>query len=124
MPAKKTPAKTMKKKTFAAARKPAANLKKSTVAPAKQSIAPKRNLHLGMHLIIAGSAVCVMLLLGVIERNTFATRESSAEEIPVTIGLEHSAPLSMSILFYFGNCDLGFICRTHFRFSFLEKLSI
>ncbi len=59
-----------------------------------------RRLHLGMHLIIAGSAICVMLLLGVIERNTFATKEGNASEaIPVTIGLEHSAPLSLSVLF-------------------------
>lgn len=112
MPAKKTSAKRTPKKKTLSVRKPAASVKKPsavkvmktpTVQPSKTITAvkkPARNLHLGMHLIIAGSAICVMLLLGVVERNTFATKQSAAEDtMPVTIGLEHTAPLSMSILF-------------------------
>ncbi len=111
MPSKKPLSSTRSKKTVAS-RKPATSAKTSkmtkatfstkpaptkTIAIAKK---PAKSMHLGMHLIIAGSAICVMLLLGVIERNTFATRQSAAEDIvPVTIGLEHSAPLSMSVLF-------------------------
>lgn len=113
MPSKKPLAKSSSKKTVTS-RKPAVSAKKPTMTKATFSKAtapktlktlpvaqkPARSMHLGMHLIIAGSAICVMLLLGVIERNTFATRQSAAEDtMPVTIGLEHTAPLSMSVLF-------------------------
>lgn len=58
-----------------------------------------RGLHLGMHLVVAASAVAVLVLLGVLERNTFATRlGDAAEVVPSTIGLEHTSPLSLSIL--------------------------
>ncbi len=111
MPTKKTTPKKPTKKTMSA-RKPAISVKTAKVA--KQTVAtkpladkkivvakkPGPKLHLGMHLIIAGSAICVMLLLGVLEKNTFATNKSAAENaVPSAIGLEHSAPLSMSILF-------------------------
>lgn len=112
MPSKKPLAKSRSKK-IVTSRKPAVSAKspkmtKTTFskAPAIKTLPvavakkPARSMHLGMHLIIAGSAICVMLLLGVIERNTFATRQSAAEDtMPVTIGLEHTAPLSMSVLF-------------------------
>jgi hypothetical protein len=111
MPAKKPAAKTVSKKGVTAM-KPVSAVKQSkavvTKKPAKLTnvikpaitTKPARSLHLGMHLIIAGSAICVILLLGVIEKNTFATKLSNAEDaVPATIGIEHNAPLSMSILF-------------------------
>ncbi len=114
MPAKKTSAKKAPKKIVA--RKPVTALhsvkvtKKITQAvkplmtQAPRTLVavkkPTRNLHLGMHAIIAGSAICVMLLLGIAEREVFSTNLSSAEDsVPVTIGLEHTAPLSLSVLF-------------------------
>lgn len=60
--------------------------------------APRRSLHLGMHLAIAGSAIAVLFFLGVVERNIYATRGSNAESVPSTIGLEHDSPLSLSVL--------------------------
>lgn len=114
MPSKKPSAKkTVKKivKKTMPVRKPAAvtsvkavkamkPMKAPTLTMTPIAAKPARNLHLGMHAIIAGSAICVMLLLGVIERNTFSTLQGDAEDaVPVTIGLEHDGPLSMSILF-------------------------
>lgn len=94
------------RKNIRAVRKAAVTRKTPTVmkkSSAKTTILrtkKPRNLHLGMHAIIAGSAICVMLLLGVLEGSTFVTREGSASEaVPVTIGLEHSDPLSLSVLF-------------------------
>jgi len=110
MPSKKPSAKKTVKKTMSA-RKPATVKSVTEMKASKPMKAPRltmtpiaakpaRNLHLGMHVIIAGSAICVMLLLGVIERNTFATLQGDAEDaVPVTIGLEHDGPLSMSVLF-------------------------
>ncbi len=112
MLAKKTSIKTTPKKTIAV-RKPVTSVKNAKTVQAVQASKPlksqvtikplitkkPRSLHLGMHAIIAGSAICVMLLLGVLERNTFVTKQSSAEDaVPATIGIEHNAPLSMSIL--------------------------
>lgn len=77
-------------------RRPLAAARKTKRSTVKKS----RGLHLGMHLLIAGSAVAVLVLLGVVERNTFATRISdAADDVPATIGLEHTSPLSLSILF-------------------------
>ncbi len=70
--------------------------KSKTITSAKKS----HKLHVGIHLLIAGSAIAVLIFLGVLERNTFVTRMSdAADDVPSTIGLEHSAPLSLSILF-------------------------
>lgn len=98
---KKAPVKKVAAKKVAAPqlRVPAAR-KVTTKAAPKKTVTQARSLHLGMHLIIAGSAIAVLLLLGIIERNTFATRGTNAAEVvPSTIGLEHNAPLSLSMLF-------------------------
>ncbi|OGJ62104.1 hypothetical protein A3C52_05160 [Candidatus Peribacteria bacterium RIFCSPHIGHO2_02_FULL_51_15] len=60
-----------------------------------------RSLHLGTHLIIAGSAIAVLLLLGYADRGTFATLVSRASvpKITVTVGLEHDKPLSLNVVF-------------------------
>ena len=62
-------------------------------------VSARRNYHLGIQLAIAGSAVIVLVLLSALERNTFATKPGDAAAPPVTIGLEHEAPLSLTVLF-------------------------
>lgn len=112
MPAKKTLAKTASKKKTATKKSTALTIAKTvkavraekkltTIVTSAPLVTKKpRRLHLGMHAIIAGSAICVMLLLGAIERGIFITKESSAEDaVPSAIGLEYNAPLSMSMLF-------------------------
>ncbi len=97
---KKAPVKKVAAKKAVAPQLRIPAMRKVTTTVALKKAAPKaRSLHLGMHLIIAGSAIAVLLLLGIIERNTFATRGTNAEVVPSTIGLEHSAPLSLSMLF-------------------------
>ncbi len=60
---------------------------------------PEKKMHLGMHLLIAGSAVGVLLLLSTIDRVHFSTLRSRAQEsLPTTIGLEHDLPLKMGIV--------------------------
>lgn len=62
----------------------------------------KKNLRdlVGIQMIIAGSAVAVLLFLGVIQQSTFATGRSSAAEVtPVTIGIEHSTPVKIGVVF-------------------------
>lgn len=55
---------------------------------------------LGIQLVIAGSAITVLLFLGVIQQSIFATNRSSAAEItPVTIGIEHQTPIKLSVVF-------------------------
>lgn len=79
---------------------PARTAKKPSTMKVKTPVkATRRNLHLGMHLAIAGSAIAVLFFLGVVERNLFATRGSNAETVPATIGLEHDSPLSLDVLF-------------------------
>ncbi len=57
-------------------------------------------MNVAMHLLIAGSAIAVLLLLGVVESGTFSTGKSKAQgNVPVSIGLEHEGPLSVSALF-------------------------
>lgn len=69
------------------------------VAVTKPTLVVKRGLHLWMHLTIAGSAVAVLLLLGVIDRTTFATLGGrAAESMPSTIGIEHQGPIGLSVL--------------------------
>jgi hypothetical protein len=59
-----------------------------------------RSLHIGTHLAIAGSAIAVLLLLGYVDRNTFATLASHAtgQSNTATIGLEHDQPLKLSVI--------------------------
>jgi hypothetical protein len=72
--------------------------------PTKKKRAPAaikklRRLHLATQLTIAGSAIAVLLLLGVIDRVTFATLPGkAAEPLPATIGIEHDQPLRLSLL--------------------------
>lgn len=55
--------------------------------------------HLVPQLTIAGSAIALLLLLGTIDRITFATRPSKAAEmLPATIGIEYDQPLRLSVL--------------------------
>lgn len=111
MPAKKTLAKTASKKKTATKKSTAITIAKTVKAVRAQKklamvavSAPlatqkPRRLHLGMHVIIAGSAICVMLLLGVVGSGAFQTKESAAQDaVPATIGMEHHAPLSLSVL--------------------------
>ncbi len=59
----------------------------------------KKSLHLGMHLTIATSAILVLMLLGIVDRVTFATLGSkAAEPTPMTIGIEHEGPVTLSVL--------------------------
>ena len=65
----------------------------------KKASTAKKNLHLGMHLIIAGSAIAVLMLLGIVDRVTFSTLPSKAAlPLPATIGLEHEDPLTLSMI--------------------------
>lgn len=93
-PAARKPA-SVKKKPSRTATKPAVAVKQPVVAVTK----PARNFHLGIQMAIAGSAIVVLLLLAAVENNIFATRGSDAAPVPVTIGLEHDSPLSLSVLF-------------------------
>lgn len=54
----------------------------------------------GIQMIIAGSAVAVLVFLGIIQQSTFATGRSSAAEVtPVTIGIEHRTPVKIGVVF-------------------------
>lgn len=62
-------------------------------------VSAKRQFHLGIHLLIAGSAIAVLILLGIVDRVTFSTlRSRASESMPITIGLEHRNPLSVSLV--------------------------
>jgi hypothetical protein len=104
-PSSKSTVTKKKKKKIVAKRKPAAVKRKvATVATPKPEIVvvqptPRRNYHLGMQLAIAGSAIVVLLLLAAVENNIFSTKGGDAAALPITIGLEHSGPLSLSVLF-------------------------
>ncbi len=59
----------------------------------------KREWHLGMHLLIAGSAIGLLMLLGIVDRVTFSTlRSGASQSMPLTIGLEHKNPLTLSLV--------------------------
>ncbi len=95
--ASRTPARVSKKLQSVAVVKPLQTQAPKVVVAVKK---PVRSFHFGMHVMIAGSAICALLLLGFLERDIFSTNLSSAEDVaPVTIGFEHSAPLSLSVLF-------------------------
>lgn len=89
---KKVPAKMMKKGSKA-------QPTKIITAESRTIISTFKKFRLGTHLLIAGSAIAVLMLLATVERNTFATRGTNAEDVlPVSIGLEHNSPLSLSVL--------------------------
>lgn len=68
-----------------------------TVSASK--ISSRIGLNLGMHLLISGSAIAVLLLLGMVDRATFSTLLSrAASETPSTIGLEFTESLRLSVL--------------------------
>lgn len=104
MPTKKRSA-TMKKRKPVSKKKnvTVANRRQASVAALKTNVAKKRRfsaMNLAMHLVIAGSAATVLLLLGVVESSTFSTAKSTAEgTLPVSIGLEYDSPLSVSAIF-------------------------
>jgi len=78
--------------------------KKKTMKPAPHAHAvvmkpTAKRWHLVPQLTIAGSAIALLLLLGVIDRATFATLPGKAATIPpATIGIEHDRPLQLSVL--------------------------
>lgn len=84
-------------KTMAKSPKKRLNVLKKEVPATKPSFL--KRLHLGMHLAIAGSAIGILLILGIVDRATFSTGRSSAQStLPATIGVEHDGPLTLSIL--------------------------
>jgi hypothetical protein len=105
MPAKKKV--TAKKTRVVTAKKPVKKVVAKTLPPRTAAVAkvaekkPRRVFAkmLGIQLVIAGSAVAVLMLLGLVEKGTFATGMSDAATVPVTIGLEHDKPLSLGVLF-------------------------
>lgn len=59
-----------------------------------------RSLHIGMHLVIAVSAVGVLFALGAVDRARFATLLSDAAPANTsTVGLVHQNPLLLSVTF-------------------------
>ncbi len=62
-------------------------------------VATRKELHLGMHLIIASSAIAVLMLLGIVDRVTFSTLLSNAANpLPVTIGIEHNGSAVLAVV--------------------------
>jgi hypothetical protein len=104
-----------KKKTTSKRKAKTVAVKKQTVKAVQKPLPPRKAAMpkaaqrrskgifmkmLGIQLVIAGSAVAVLMLLGLVEKGTFATGKSDASEaFPVTIGLEHDKPLSLGVLF-------------------------
>ena len=77
-------------------KKSSSEAKKTVSHPMKQT---KREWHIGMQLLIAGSAVAVLMILGIVDRVTFSTLGSLAEQpMPATIGIEHQNPVRLSII--------------------------
>ena len=70
----------------------------SAPKPVLKKPAESRGFLIGLQFAIAGSAIAVLVLLAAVERNVFSTHPTNAAPVPATIGLEHSAPLSMSVL--------------------------
>ncbi len=77
---------------------------RTRLSPAKRTVsvqkAPSRiGFNIGMHVLIAGSAIAVLILLGFVDRVTFSTLLSSAaSDTATTIGLEFNEPLQLSVL--------------------------
>ncbi len=78
--------------------------KATTLAKSKRTISAsatpsKLGWSIGMHLLISGSAIAVLILLGMVDRVTFSTLLSrAANDTPTTIGLEFVEPLRLSVL--------------------------
>lgn len=86
-----------KKVTKAPTKKPLTTAKKEPLIAVK---VVKGGWNFSMHFLIAGIAIGVLFGLAYVEKGTFATNPSSAQDLPAaTIGLEHTAPLSLSVLF-------------------------
>lgn len=98
---KKTSAKKKVTKKVTKAVSPATKRNRGQIKKAVQKTEKKKisNL-LGIQMIIAGSAVAVLLFLGVIQQSIFSTGRSSAAEVtPVTIGIEHVTPVKIGVVF-------------------------
>ena len=102
---RKTPSRAATKKNVSAPAKAKPALR---VAPQAKKVAPVavkapqkegRGFLIGLQFAIAGSAIAVLVLLAALERNVFSTHPSDAASVPATIGLEHSSPLSLGVLF-------------------------
>lgn len=88
--AKRAPTRTVPKKHRKAS---------SVRQPASVKKPVTKRWHLAPQLTIAGSAITLLLLLGVIDRVTFATLPGkAAESMPATIGIEYEQPLQLSVL--------------------------
>jgi hypothetical protein len=75
-----------------------AKMKKHAVK--KPLTAKQRSANFVAQLVIAGSAIAVLLLLGVIDHVTFRTALGGAQGgLPVTVGVEHDGPLTLDVLF-------------------------
>ncbi len=98
---KKTSAKKKLTKNVAKSSSSIAKRNRGQIKKIVQKTEPKKiRALLGIQMIIAGSAVAVLVFLGVIQQSTFATGRSSASEvIPVTIGIEHSTPVKIGVVF-------------------------
>lgn len=98
-------AKKMPKKKALPPRSAHGVFQKRSLQPVKKQVsvstnARSRGFAIGIHAVIASAAVVALVFLGFIERDIFSTNLSGAEDaVPVTIGLEHVSPLSLSILF-------------------------
>ena len=82
-----------------AAMKKAQKLATATPIAEKKVSSESRSFLIGLQLAIAGSAIAVLVLLAAFERNIFSTLLTDAAPVPVTIGLEHTSPLSLGVLF-------------------------
>ncbi len=112
---RKTPSSATKKKVSAPAKtKPVLRVATKKVAPVAVKTPEKegRGFLIGLQFAIAGSAIAVLVLLAAIERNVFSTHPSDAASVPATIGLEHSSPLSLSVLFA-RKQDAGYVSITN-----------
>ena len=96
------PAATKRKKASKPAKRAATPVAVKPLMPNVKPLPPKRLSllsSLGFQVFIAGSAAVVLLALGVVGQGTFATHGSkAADDLPATIGLDHSSPLSLSFL--------------------------
>lgn len=55
---------------------------------------------IGVQLLIAGCAIALLLVLGIVERTTFSTNPGkAASATPVTIGIEHERRTTLNIVF-------------------------
>lgn len=100
-PKKKTSAKKKTTKKVSKLVSPVAQRNRGQIKKTVQKTERKKLRDLvGIQMIIAGSAIAVLLFLGVVSQSTFATGKSSAAELtPVTIGIEHLGPVKVGVVF-------------------------